>query len=290
MKYAVFTVSLPDFSPLEAIANAREWGFDGIEWRVTADSGDISRPGFWSGNRCTLQAGWSDARFREIAMATADAGLAVPNLGTYLGCSDPGAVERMMNVAGLFGAPSIRVGTAAYDGRTPYPVLFDGTVRHCARIEALAAQYRLKVLFEIHMGTIIPSASAAHRLVSRFSPAHVGVIHDAGNMVYEGYENYQMGCELLGPYLAHVHAKNSAASACAATGPQSRLFQTGAAPMREGAVDFAAVFRALRQVGYDGWIAVEDFYTGAPLAARIPDDLCFLKNIEAFVRSSGNAA
>ncbi|GIX08239.1 MAG: hypothetical protein KatS3mg115_2642 [Candidatus Poribacteria bacterium] len=43
-----------------------------------------------------------------------------------------------------------------------------------------------------------------------FRPEQVGVIHDAGNMVHEGFENYQMGCELLGPYLAHVHVKNAA--------------------------------------------------------------------------------
>lgn len=284
MKYAVFTVSLPELSPLEAIANVQTWGFDGIEWRVTADAGDTTKPGFWSGNRCTLQADWSDARFREIARATADAGLAVPNLGTYLKCSEPDAVERMMNVARIFGAPALRIGAASYDGRTPYPALFEETVRHVVRIEALAAQYGLKVLFEIHMRTIIPSASAAHRLVSRFSPAHIGVIHDAGNMAYEGFENYQMGCELLGPYLAHVHAKNSVAVARDAAGPQTRLYETQAAPMGEGAVDFAAVYRALKHVGYDDWIAIEDFCTAAPLATRIPDDLAFLKRVEAYIQ------
>lgn len=287
MKYAVFTVSLPDFSPLEAIANVKAWGFDGIEWRVTADAGDTAKPGFWSGNRCTLQADWSDARFREIARATADAGLAVPNLGTYLKCSDAGAIERMMNVAKLFGAPSLRVGAASYDGRTPYSALFDDTVRHCAKVDDLAAQYGLKVVFEIHMHTIIPSASAAHRLVSHFAPARFGVIHDAGNMAYEGYENYQMGCELLGAYLAYVHAKNAAAVARDTAGPQTRLYATQAAPMRAGAVDFAALFRALKQVGYDSWIAIEDFCTEAPLTTRIPDDLCFLKSVAASVQEPG---
>jgi len=60
------------------------------------------------------------------------------------------------------------------------------------------------------MNTMTPSPALAERLVSHFDPRHVGVILDAGNMVYEGFETYSLAVDLLGPYLAHVHVKNAA--------------------------------------------------------------------------------
>ena len=37
-------------------------------------------------------------------------------------------------------------------------------------------------------------------------PKHVGIIHDAGNMIIEGFENWRLGLEILGEYLAAVRA------------------------------------------------------------------------------------
>ena len=73
----------------------------------------------------------------------------------------------------------------------------------------LAKKYRIKIAFHIHHGTIIPSASAAFRFISNFSPEYMGVIYDPGNMVFEGYENFRLGLDLLGKYIFHVHVKNA---------------------------------------------------------------------------------
>ncbi len=64
MKFAVFTVSLPEYTPEQAVQKLAGWGYDGIEWRVTDDplmsgngrtvAGHGTQIGFWSGNRCTL--------------------------------------------------------------------------------------------------------------------------------------------------------------------------------------------------------------------------------------------
>jgi hypothetical protein len=39
--------------------------------------------------------------------------------------------------------------------------------------------------------------------------------------------------------------------------------------------------------GCDGWIAIDNFCAAAPRAARIPDDLAFLKCVEARVQGGG---
>mgnify|MGYP003382464023 FL=1 len=41
--------------------------------------------------------------------------------------------------------------------------------------------------------------------------------------------------------------------------------------------DVKAYFRALKAVGYDGWVTLEEFTTELPLAERLADDLAFLK-------------
>ena len=251
-----------------------------MEWRVTKDEGDTSSPGFWRGNRCTLQADWSDEQFGEIAKATTDLGLEVPALGTYLNRDDFDGIKRMMAVAKIFDAPALRVNSGRYDGSRHYREVFDEGVSAFSRIQMLAKQFGVKVLIEMHPGNITPSASAAFQFVSNFSPDFVGTIHDAGNMVNEGFENYQMGFELLGPYLAHVHVKNAGWVSEPAEAPYELKWKGTAMPMRKGVVDYAEVLGALNKVGYDGWLSFEDFSQEKNQEARVRDNLVFIKELE----------
>ncbi len=94
------------------------------------------------------------------------------------------------------------------------------------------------------------------------------MIHDAGNMVFEGFEAYRMGLEVLGPYLAHVHLKNARWAETGARDDGSSGWAAGFAPLTAGSVDVPALFGALASVGYDGWVSFEDFSTTRPLLDR----------------------
>jgi sugar phosphate isomerase/epimerase len=124
-------------------------------------------------------------------------------------------------------------------------------------VEDLAKKYNVKALVETHHMTIAASASLAHRLVQRFNPNYVGVLFDPGNMVYEGFENYRMGLELLGEHLAHVHIKN--AGWFQSERDRDKLWIARAMPMDQGMVDWKQVLHDLKSVGYTGWYGVEDF-------------------------------
>jgi sugar phosphate isomerase/epimerase len=50
-------------------------------------------------------------------------------------------------------------------------------------------------------------------------------------------------------------------------------------PLREGRAHLPEFFRALAAVGYDGWVAVEDFSDAAPLAERTAANLEYLRSI-----------
>ncbi|MCB0071945.1 MAG: sugar phosphate isomerase/epimerase [Caldilineaceae bacterium] len=275
MRFGVFTVMLPDMTPEVAAAALAAAGYDGVEWRVTRvpDAVRAETPSFWRNNLCTLAPTLENA---DLARTLADeAGLVIPNLGTYIDVGDVAAVEGAMTFAKAAGAPSIRVGVARTNQDGPFSALFDQSMAFLEAVQPLAQQYGVKALIEMHHGTITASATAAYRLVERFDPAHIGVIHDCGNMVHEGHEDYLRGFELLGPYLGHVHVKNVAYSRPEGGG----IWRGHWAPLRDGVVDFPALFAALRAVGYDDWIVVEDFSQAYDSVTALRENLAFLRDL-----------
>lgn len=281
MEYASFTVGQPESTPQEALEQLKAAGYTGVEWRVTNDDGDTSTPGYWKGNRCTLQASWSDVQFQDIRGMMDDHRIRAASLGTYLRCDQYDDVGRMMQVAKILGAESLRVNSLGYDGTRPYPELFEECIGHFGRVQQLSKQFGVKAVMETHPGNITTSASLAFQLASNFSPQFVGVIHDAGNMVHEGYEHYQMVFEMLGPYLAHVHIKNGRWTAEPADPPYTRNWKHESAPMRDGCVDFEFLVRSLRAVGYDGWLSFEDFSAEASQDEKLRDNIAFMKEVES---------
>lgn len=277
MKISVFTVCMPEYTPAEAAKLLGEIGFGGVEWRVTTPPA----PGeplvnFWKGNRCTLAPETLPERADEVRGWCDANRLAMPCLASYLGYADAALVERVMQAAARMQVPLVRVGVARYDGKTSYSRLLDDAVKGWATIVALGRKYGVKPVAEIHMGTILPSAAAARSFIAHFKPEEAGVIHDAGNMVYEGFENLQMGAEMLGPYLAHVHVKNSAWAIQSGDPDGNLRWGCDAATLRRGQINWRDALRALRAAGYDGWLSLEDFVPG-PSEPKLRDNLAYLR-------------
>lgn len=286
LKLSVFTVMLPDLTPEDAAPMLAATGYAGVEWRVThiPDARKREAPSFWGNNRCTFAPTQAEAeRARAITEA---AGLAIPGLGTYIDVGDLVAVEQAMQFAQTCGAPQIRVGSGAW----PQPdVAYADAVKAAqaflAGVQDLAQQYRVRGVIEIHHKTVTPSASAARRVVEGLDPAHIGVIHDAGNMAQEGFEEYRMGLELLGPYLAHVHVKNARWVRPDPTGASGAVWRAEWSPLDDGVIDWDALFGALRSVGYTGWLGLEDFSGARPSREALAFDAQFLH--DAVSRSYG---
>ncbi|HEV2072750.1 MAG TPA: sugar phosphate isomerase/epimerase family protein [Thermomicrobiales bacterium] len=285
MKYAVFTVSTPSMTPEEVAPKLKEYGYDGIEWRVVDEKPNPPGMGFWHGNKSTIAfTGLEDSvpRIRHLAEEN---GLEMPALGTYVRASAPADVEAAMRGAVALGVKRLRVNVARYDSSEPFMPVWNRDREDYTRVAELAQKHGVQAQIEIHHGSVCPSASAARLYVEGMDPEHVGVIHDAGNMVYEGFENYRMGLEMLGPYLAHVHVKNARWFPRKYRDDRSVIWTCDAAPLHRGIAEIRDLFRALKAVGYDGWISVEDFSTERPLDDRLKENLSFLKAVEAEANS-----
>ncbi|GAB2533040.1 sugar phosphate isomerase/epimerase family protein [Gracilibacillus alcaliphilus] len=255
MKFSVFTVMAPDTTPEEMILYLKETGYDGVEWRFKETPEEVKQQAtsFWGNNLCTIDPSITDAEIERLAKLGSDNGIDVFSVTPYLTSGDLQATERVLEVAQKFGASSIRVGVPRYDRSKNYLDLYKEAVSYLQEVEQMCKQYKVKGLVETHHETITPSAALAYRLVQSCNPDHIGVLYDPGNMVHEGYENYRMGMELLGDYLAHVHVKN------AKWKQHDGNWQVEWALLDEGVVNWAQVLADLKAVGYDGNIGMEDF-------------------------------
>ena len=278
-KYAVFSVMCPEYDLEQTAAVVASLGCDGVEWRVTKKSPDpIKEISYWRGNKSTVDVDDIESSL-PLARKIADKHkLEMPILGTYLRCHERELIERVMQASAEVGCYKMRIGVPGYDGSRPYPDLYEEAVRDYAKVAQLAAKYGVQACIEMHMDIITPSAGLAHRIVSHFDPVQVGVIFDPGNMVVEGYEQYQMALELLGPYLSHVHAKNCLWEKVGEEDGVAK-WQWKMAAVKAGQTDWTKVFAALKKVGYDGWLSFEDFSEG-DTKGKLTEALGYLKGLE----------
>ena len=277
MKVAVCTVSLPEWTPEQAVAELAALGFDGIEWRVADDPATDGPPGFWRGNRCTWPASSFEQDVPRIAELTRAAGLDMPAIGPYARCDDLDAVESLMRGAAALGVPRLRVQVGA-PGPEGYRATFARRREEYRAVAELALRHGVQALVELHHQSLVASASAAVRFLDGMDPRAVGVIHDVGNMLREGYEHDPWSLEILGEHLAHVHVKNAVLRPEPGASPPWAWHW---APMRLGAAPLERLFDALAAVGYDGWVSLEDFSTEAPLRERMRDGLSHVRELAA---------
>jgi sugar phosphate isomerase/epimerase len=275
LRFSVFTAALPQWTPQEAVKQLAAQGWDGVEWRVV-DQQDAAEPGFWAGNRCTWPLATLEQDVPRIRELTEGAGLRFSGVGGYALCDEHADVDRLLAATAALGAGQVRVRTPAL-GTASYPELF-AHARSCfADIAGRAAHHGVKVLVELHHQTVVSSSSAALRLLDGVDPAAVGVIHDLGNLVIEGGEDVRAGLEMLGPYLAHVHVKNCVWRPGETEADGTVRWEHAWAELPTGQADVSAYLRHLTELGYDGWVTVEDFSTDRPLAERTAANLAYLR-------------
>jgi len=277
-KYSVFTVMTPDLNLEEVASTLKSIGYDGVEWRVANLPKKIEKIDYWRGNKATVDASKLLEEAQRVKRLSDENDLAISALGTYLSTDNLVEVEKAMKAAKIMECPQIRVGVPRYDGSRNYNNLLKEAVKGFAEVEKLAKKYGVKANIEIHHGTICPSASSVYRIVSNFDPNYIGVIYDPGNMIFEGYENWLMGLQILGPYLAHVHVKN-AKWELSTEKDESRKWRPVMCNLKEGFVDWSEILSALRKVGYDGWLSFEDFSEGDTLT-KLKENLNYLRDLE----------
>ncbi|WP_454190677.1 sugar phosphate isomerase/epimerase family protein [Paenibacillus sp. Marseille-Q7038] len=265
MKLSVFTVATPDMTPKELVKAASVAGIEGVEWRYKGipEHAKAETPSFWGRNLASIDPAGTNDDILDVRNLTTEAGLTSIALVPYLSVTDLASTEQAFEAARVLGASMMRVGVPSYNRTENYHELYKRADAYLSEVQEMSRTYGVKALVETHHGTIAPSASLAYRLVSRFDPDHVGVLYDPGNMVHEGFENYRLGLEMLGPYLAHVHVKNAVwkekEGTSSATGSVESEYECNWSPLLGGIVTWSQVLQDLVSVDYKGYLGIEDF-------------------------------
>ena len=132
---------------------------------------------------------------------------------------------------------------------------------------AVWEQTGLRTVFHPHCGGYVETPDEIDELMRRTDSARLGLVLDTGHIVYSGGDPLEV-FEAHRDRVWHVHFKDcdvKVAKAVRAQGlgylaaVRAQLF----CELGSGAVDFAAMTRALTAADYDGWIVVEqDVFPG----------------------------
>ena len=174
--------------------------------------------------------------------------------------------------------PMIRVGAARHDRTKPYVPQFLEARAGYARLAETARPYGIKILYEIHVGTVAVSCSRAVELLRDLDPDHIGAIYDVPNMLRVGLEESRMGVELLGPYLAHCHIGNGVAVSEGRDERGAMKWKWAFAGLKEGVANIAQIVEDFKAVGYQGCLSLEDFGPGED-EAKVKDQGAYLRQL-----------
>ncbi|MCC6445595.1 MAG: sugar phosphate isomerase/epimerase [Armatimonadetes bacterium] len=282
MKISATTVMLPELDVRLTCYLLHRLGFDGVEWRVRRlpKGQEQTPPSPWGRHVSDLSPENIQARSGELLNVCRAYGLAMPVFASACTADDHEQIDLLAEGAASCGCPAIRLSCPrGYDGSVGYHELYDEAVRAFQGALAITRPRGIKVLIETHGGTIHLSASLAYRLVSNFDPEDIGVIYDPQNMVKDGFETTKLALDMLGGYLAHLHVGGHRPEPGPVDDRGTQQWIWRAVPMGMGLYDYPELIRALKAVGYRGFVSIEDFATDRSAEAKLKDGIRYLRSL-----------
>ncbi len=198
-------------------------------------------------------------RVREIKKQAADHGLAVSTLLTisqfYYTLTSPDdavwnqgvdLVSRLIDIAVELEAPNLLVVPGVVTSHVDYETAYNRLVDALWRLKDKAENSGVGLGIENIWGKILYSPLEMRALVDTFSSPSVGVHFDVGNVIQYGHPDQWI--RILGGRILSVHLKD---------------YDEGINNIRafthlfQGSVPWDRVMRALRDIGYDGYLIAE---------------------------------
>jgi len=265
MKLSCTSVMLPRWTLDETFDKLAAYGYDGVELRCRPRPDGDGEPAFWGLHFSDVSPDNVVEKSAHIKAAVKRSGVQVIALAPQCKLGDEPHLEKLINGALAISEekpPMIRIQGERHNRDEPYQPQFDRVRKGFAELVEVARKRGVKILYEIHVGTVAVSASRTLELLRDLDPNHIGAIYDVPNMVRVGLEETRLGVELLGPYLAHCHIGN-------ARPVQEGPDDTGAlnwkwefCSLTEGVADIRQIVGDLSAVNYRGYLSLEEFGPG----------------------------
>lgn len=251
MKLAYSTLACPAWTWQQAIAAARDYGYDGIEWRLI--DGQV------------VSSDFPAARSREIKAAVAAAGLLTCALDTGNSLAHPPGplrernlqeVAALLQVAQALGTDILRVFPGKYPATVSDEQAIEWVVAGLNHLLPQAQATGVRIALELHdsfdwqrkklRGTTTSTFVA--QVLAQVAAPEVGVQWDLGNPYLEGETAEETWRNLPRERLIYVHTKDMQ--------PTSKG-EWQYVPSGEGVLPLPAIIDWLRNDGFDGWLSFE---------------------------------
>ena len=250
MEYVLFTDNLADLSIHNALRAAKSAGFDGIDLTL--------RPG---GHVKPEQA---DLGLAEAHAAAAQLELSIPMASTAITDTSSPHAEDVIAACAHHGIRRIKLGYWHYQPFGNLRKQLDETRLKLKRIIALARRYAVLPCVHVHSGPIMANGgSSLYLILQDFSPDDVGAYVDPMHMSVEGgLSGWEMGLDLLAPWLALVGMKNYRWQ------PQERdqhgqlQYRWQFTPLADGQAPLPQFIARLKQLHYNGTMSLHSEYKG----------------------------
>jgi sugar phosphate isomerase/epimerase len=250
MRFVLFTDNLADVTIAQACASAKTAGFDGLDLTL--------RPG---GHVLPENAEVGLAEARRLADT---AGVTIPMISTAVTDTNSPHAEAIFAAAAHYGARMLKLGYWPYQ---PFGTLAAqveearGKLRH---LVALGRKYHVLPCVHCHSGRLIASGGPLLYLVLKgFEPGEVGAYVDPMHMTIEGGRSgWEMGLDLLAPWLALVGIKNFRWLPEGRDPHGQQRWRWEYCPLADGMAPLPEFFRYLRDLKYDGIVSLHSEYKG----------------------------
>ena len=253
MKFSINTNALRKKCSIDEIVKiALDAGVQGIEWGI----GPLE-----------------DVAKETVAMrkATEDAGLEVVSYinGGKLWKTDE--IRRYSEAVAAGGGHILRVAhpwfAYNYDEAVHQPdnymTLVEMSREGLAKLMDLGKEYDIRYVLETHDASCFASPLAVPWILKDFDPKYCGVIYDPANTMLEGFVRPRGAVEIMGDYIAYIHAKNIAyVEKIDENG--KHIFSRQRRTVDTGMLDYVELMFALKMHNWHGFFSFEEFVTPEP--------------------------
>jgi sugar phosphate isomerase/epimerase len=266
MKLCCTSVMLPHWTLDETFEKLASHGYDALELRCRYNPEDAAaEPSFWGRHLSAVSPDSVLEQAGQIRAASARSGVRVAALAPSVQVGQDEELEKLFRGALAIdpdAPPMVRVGAPRHDRARPYMPQFLAARSAYAALVEKAREFGVKVLYEIHVGTVAISCSRALELLSDLDPEYIGAIYDIPNMIRVGLEDSRMGMECLGPYLAHCHIGNATPLATERDANGQQLWKWEFSDLREGMANIPQIIQDFKDLDYKGCLSLEEFGPG----------------------------
>ena len=274
MQFVLFTDNLADLNIREVCRSVKKAGFDGLD--LTLRQGGHVLPE-------------NAERGLAAAHETADQeGVTIPMVSTGITAADDPFAESVI-AAAHFRIRSFKLGYWRYQPFGNLTKQLDEARRKLEGIVALTRRYHVRPCLHAHSGPILSNGPLLYLLLKDFSPDDVGAYVDPMHMTLEGGLNgWEMGLDLLAPWLALVGLKNFRWLEAGRDSHGQMRFRYQHVPLADGQAPLPEFMGYLKQLKYDGVVSFHSEYRGgtswrqlttAELLAQSAKDLTYLKSV-----------